>query len=111
MTRADANDQELVAAMACELRDKAQTTMDISFRPMTVFQLTGLLQLALRHPAISPELHDVGDLFIDVTYKPFGVLARVEDLRPIAAALAKATKTPITLAYFSTRHDVEVIKP
>jgi hypothetical protein len=38
-------------------------------------------------------------------------LARVEAVRPIAADLAKALKTPITLAFFSTRHNIEVLKP
>lgn len=38
-------------------------------------------------------------------------LARVEALRPIAAGLAKSANTPITLAFFSTRHDIEVLKP
>jgi hypothetical protein len=38
-------------------------------------------------------------------------LARVESLRPIAADLAKATKTPITLAFFADRRDIEVVKP
>jgi hypothetical protein len=53
----------LVGLMAEELRQKLEP-MEVVFRPLTIFQLTGLVQLALRHPQISPELRATGEAFL-----------------------------------------------
>ena len=37
--------------LACEIADKVP--MELVLHPVTVFQLVGLLQLALRHPSLS----------------------------------------------------------
>lgn len=56
-------EHELAELMAVEIRDKDQT-MDVSFAPLTVFQLTALLQLALRHPHVPPDLQHTADRFL-----------------------------------------------
>jgi hypothetical protein len=52
----------LVAAMALELERKAP--MEIVCQPLTVVQLTGLLQLALRHPTMPPDARAAGERFL-----------------------------------------------
>jgi len=58
-------DQDLVAAMAGEMERKALEPWDVTLRPVTALQLVGLVQLALRHPGVSAELHLIGTRFID----------------------------------------------
>jgi hypothetical protein len=59
------NDEaEFVNAMTTELLGKADRPMEIVFHPLTVFQLTGLVQLALRHPRVSPELQETARRFL-----------------------------------------------
>jgi hypothetical protein len=44
-----------VDAIALELLTLIETPMGIDLRPDTVIILVGLLQLALRHPAVAPD--------------------------------------------------------
>ncbi len=52
-----------VMAMVEEIAGKAET-MDVSFKPLTAMQLTGLLQLALRHPGVSRDLRATAEHFL-----------------------------------------------
>jgi hypothetical protein len=61
---ADLTDDETVAQLARELADKPEP-MEIVFQPSTVFQLAGLVQLALRHPGVSPQLRGTAAHFLD----------------------------------------------
>jgi len=60
--------------------------MEIVFSPLTAFQLAGLLQLALRHPGVSPELQKTARRFLEAVRSHFhacptllDVLARGDD--------------------------------
>jgi hypothetical protein len=64
-------DQRRVNAMADELLLKADTTMDVSFSPLTVMQLTGLVQLALRHPGVSATLRFTAARFLSAAREYF----------------------------------------
>jgi hypothetical protein len=56
-------DQLIVDLMACELAAKHQP-MEAAFRPVTVFQLTAALQLALRHPNVPPDVRATVERFL-----------------------------------------------
>lgn len=60
----NADDEKTVAAMALEVQRKVTAPMEIIFHPMTLFQLTGLVQLALRHQDVSPELRATAERFL-----------------------------------------------
>jgi hypothetical protein len=57
-----ADDDVLTAIMAVELAAKAP--MELVLRPLTALQLTGLIQLALRHPQVSTHLRNTAATFI-----------------------------------------------
>ena len=57
-------DEQIAEHLAVEILDKADHPMEIAFHPMSVFQLTGLVQLALRHPNVSPELRETAERFL-----------------------------------------------
>jgi len=57
-------DDEIAAALAAEMERKT-TPMEVVYHPATVFQLTGLLQLALRHPHVQATVGDAARRFID----------------------------------------------
>jgi len=50
-------------AMARELRAKAHD-MEITFQPVSVFQLAALVQLALRHPDVGESLRETAQRFL-----------------------------------------------
>ena len=57
-------DDEIIQEMARELAAKTEP-MQIVMRAFTVMQLTGLVQLACRHSAVSREHRAVAALFLD----------------------------------------------
>jgi hypothetical protein len=57
--------QEAVELMARELQALEGTPMELAWRPLTVLQIAGLLQLALRHPDVSAEHRDVAGRVLD----------------------------------------------
>lgn len=57
------DDEATIKGMADELRDK-QHPMEIVFHALTVVQLTGLVQLALRHPDVPPESRATAERFL-----------------------------------------------
>lgn len=59
----DVDDATVAARLAVELRGK-QPTLDVSFQPWTVFQLSGLIQLSLRHPGVTPEIRATAARFL-----------------------------------------------
>jgi hypothetical protein len=58
------DDEDLVLSAAREVGEKAQH-MEVIWHPNSVIQIVGLLQLALRHPAVSPAHTAVAGRFID----------------------------------------------
>jgi hypothetical protein len=55
----------IVRAMAREVAAKVEESpMELVLRPETVIQLTGLVQLALRHPGVSPTLRATAGRFL-----------------------------------------------
>ena len=65
-------DEQTVAAMAHEIRDKEDAPMQIIFHPLTLVQLTGLVQLALRHPDVSADLRVTAERFLTGVRQYFG---------------------------------------
>jgi|SRR5579864_4831180 len=59
-SRIEAN---ITDAMARELRAKAND-MEVVFQPVSVFQLAGLVQLALRHPDVGGSLRETAERFL-----------------------------------------------
>jgi hypothetical protein len=57
-------EEQIAERLAVEIIEKAPTPMEIVLHPMSAFQLTGLLQLALRHPDVSPELRETAERFL-----------------------------------------------
>jgi hypothetical protein len=62
-------DDDTVALMAEEILHK--DPMWIMLDARTVLQLTGLVQLALRHPGVSEDLRAAGRRFIDAAQQYF----------------------------------------
>ena len=58
------DEQAIVDQMTREIISKAVHPMELVCQPTTVFQLTGLVQLALRHPGVTPELRETADRFL-----------------------------------------------
>jgi len=58
-------DDAIIAAMTDELRRKEEHPMELWLRPITVMQLTGLLQLALRHPEVGDENRATAERFLN----------------------------------------------
>jgi hypothetical protein len=58
-----AADKAVVKAMSREIAAKT-APMELVCRPETALQLTGLVQLALRHPGMSPTLRATGGRFL-----------------------------------------------
>lgn len=63
-------DDEVIAAMWAEFERKA-AAMELVMQPLTVLQLTGLLQLAMRHPDLSRNNHDAGMRFVTAAREYF----------------------------------------
>ena len=59
---------------------KLDRPMDIGFQPLTVFQLTGLVQLALRHPHVSPEPRATAGRFLAAVREYFADCPAVLDV-------------------------------
>src|SRR5688572_1660794 len=57
--------------MIQELQALDETPMEIAFRPFTVLQLAGLLQLALRHPDISGDHREAAWSFLEAAREYF----------------------------------------
>jgi hypothetical protein len=60
------NDDQIARTMAEEIADLVikGRPMELVCHPLTVFQLTGLIQLALRHPGVTPELRETAERFL-----------------------------------------------
>jgi hypothetical protein len=56
------DDREWLELIADELR--AHAPMTVTFEPNSVFMLTGLVQLALRHPNVTGVSRDCGERFV-----------------------------------------------
>jgi hypothetical protein len=69
----------IATLMATELLGKTET-MDVSFRPLTVFQLTAMIQLALRHPRLSPELRKTAEALLAAVREYFADCPTVLDV-------------------------------
>jgi hypothetical protein len=63
------DDNTRIAQMATELA--ARHPMELVMHPLTVLQLVGLVQLALRHPGISPDLREAGTRFVSAAHQYF----------------------------------------
>jgi hypothetical protein len=63
------DDAAITAQMAAEL--VTRHPMELVLQPMTVLQLVGLVQLALRHPALSADLRDAGQRFVRASQQYF----------------------------------------
>jgi len=57
------DDAAVIAGMAGELERKA-ANMELVLQPATVVQLTALVQLACRHPAVTGAARDTADRFL-----------------------------------------------
>jgi hypothetical protein len=57
-------EEELVEAVALEVVFKADQPMKATLSAGAVFQLTGLIQLALRHPQVSSEIRATAAVFL-----------------------------------------------
>jgi hypothetical protein len=55
-------DVAAAAAMAVEIASKPP--LELVCHPMTVFQLTALVQLALRHPSVPPDIRTTAERFV-----------------------------------------------
>jgi hypothetical protein len=73
-------DDQIVAAMTRELRDKVDEPMEFVCHPVTVIQLTGLIQLALRHPEVSAELRATAERFLSGVREYFADCPTVLDV-------------------------------
>lgn len=62
--------ETLFAQVSAELQGKTQP-MDVQIQPITVLQLAGLMQLAMRHPEISTEARACADSFLVATRQYF----------------------------------------
>jgi hypothetical protein len=71
---------EIAEAMAREITQKTNDPMEIVAQPMTVFQLTGLLQLALRHPGVSSELRETAARFLGAAREYFADCPTILDV-------------------------------
>jgi len=60
---ADATDQDLIAAMAIEL-EACEAPIELVLRPSSALHLAGLLQLAMRHPALEARARGVAVTFL-----------------------------------------------
>jgi hypothetical protein len=63
--------EEAVAECAAEMLAMESDPMAVAFRPITAFQIAGMLQLALRHPDLSGELRDTAWGFLDAVREYF----------------------------------------
>jgi hypothetical protein len=56
-------DEDLVELVGRELAQ--MPTLALSCKPVSALELAGLVQLALRHPNVSPHVRDAGRAFIE----------------------------------------------
>lgn len=61
---------KVIAAMRAEFERKG-AAMELVMQPLTVLQLTGLLQLAMRHPDLSRNNRDAGIRFVNAAREYF----------------------------------------
>lgn len=54
--------EQIVKELAAELEHKAP--MSVAFYPHAMFQIAGLLQLALRHPSLGANVREAGEKFL-----------------------------------------------
>lgn len=71
------NEEEAVQLLIAELQALDTTPMEIAFRPFTVMQLAGLLQLALRHPDVSAEHRETAWSFLEAAREYFAACPTV----------------------------------
>jgi hypothetical protein len=81
----DVDDNDLGSRLAAELSSMAP--VNFAAPAAAVFQLVALVQLALRHPGVTPALRQVGELFVQ------GTAQRFADC-PVASALIQAGNDP-----------------
>jgi hypothetical protein len=74
----DDHDKWIAMDMAWELQHLAP--MELGLRPQTVLQLVGLLQLANRHPGVSPELRGTIAGFLTAAREYFATCPAVLDV-------------------------------
>lgn len=74
------NDDATVAAVVEELRRHEDHPMELWLRPVTVFHLTGLIQLAMRHPTLSDENRAQGARFVATARAYFAACPNVLDV-------------------------------
>lgn len=75
----DEVDPTIVVTMAWEILRKDRP-MEMVFQPQSIFQLVGLIQLALRHPDLSDELLAVGARFVQAAREYFADCPTVLDV-------------------------------
>jgi len=74
------DDAAIADTMAVEILSKAETPMEIAFHPLTVLQLTGLIQLACRHPDLSVEHHATAERWVRAAQQYFADAPTVLDV-------------------------------
>lgn len=70
---------QILAAMTSELRAVPEP-MVVAFQPVAMFQIAGLLQIALRHPTVAVEVREAGDRFLRDIHEYFGACPTVRDV-------------------------------
>jgi len=73
------DDHQIATAMAEELLAKEEP-MELVMIPLTVLRLTGLVQLALRHPSMAEAGRDAGERFVRAARQYFADCPTVLDV-------------------------------
>lgn len=58
------HEPQRIVLMVDELARKALSPMELTLRPISVFQLTALVQVAMRHPGVSDSLRETVEMFL-----------------------------------------------
>lgn len=73
-------DDQIAETLAKEIDAKEYDRMEVLYAPLTVFQLTALIQLALRHPGVTPEVRAAADRFLSAAREYFADSPTVMDV-------------------------------
>lgn len=79
MSGAYRDDEDLLAAVAEEMA-RREAPIELVLRPTSALQLAGLLQLALRHPAIDPNTTRAAVMFLEHVRAYFADAPAVREL-------------------------------
>jgi hypothetical protein len=71
-------DDEILNGLPADIL--AAAPLDITFRPETAFALAGLIQLALRHPGMTPAPRAAGETFLAVVAAHFAAAPAVSEV-------------------------------